>query len=95
MPNFPERSEEGEFFINDLAGANPCNAFGSVFALHFFESFAEEDHGAFPIARLELAAAPAADQRSSCAVGRCQRRQSFPSFGASHAEIHGIISSRS
>ena len=90
-----ERSEEGHFFSDDLAGANPCDAFGSVFALHFFESFAEEDHGAFPIARFELAAAPAAEQRSRGAVGRCQRRQRFPPFGASHAEIDGIIGSRS
>src|SRR5258706_10185210 len=93
-PEFRERTEEGQFFINDLASAKPGDGFRAEPALQVFETLAKNNHGALPIARQEIGARFISKEWSGCAIRRPEWGERFPTFGTGHSEVNWIISGR-
>ena len=67
---------------------------GPCCALDRLEALAEQRHSAASQSTGPSLPRLVAQQRRRRAVGRSERRQRLPAFGAGHAEVHGIVGSR-
>ena len=88
---FEQCSEEGHFLHGNLAGAEKRDRMRAVGSLDSLKLSGKGGECGGPVDRGKWCSARSAEERGGGAVGRSERRQSFPAFGTGHAEVDRVI----
>lgn len=86
---FPQAAEKGHFLEGDLTGGEKGGGLAPVGLMDRLEFFREGANRGGPIAGNELTRGIAQQGRGGT-IGRIERIQCLPTFGAGHAEVHRI-----